>query len=76
MSSTRVVVTGLGTTSPLGGDVPTTWSALLEGVSGVTAVRVELEPGADSAVFVDSEGPLDIPAAKAAVVEAGYSVVG
>lgn len=35
MSPTRVVVTGLGTTSPVGGDVPTTWSALLAGKSGV-----------------------------------------
>jgi 3-oxoacyl-[acyl-carrier-protein] synthase II len=35
MSATRVVVTGLGTTSPVGGDVPTTWSALLAGTSGV-----------------------------------------
>jgi 3-oxoacyl-[acyl-carrier-protein] synthase II len=35
MSSTRVVVTGLGTTSPVGGDVPSTWQALLAGQSGV-----------------------------------------
>ena len=35
MPTTRVVVTGLGTTSPLGGDVPTTWRALLAGTSGI-----------------------------------------
>ena len=35
MPTTRVVVTGLGTTSPLGGDVPTTWQALLAGTSGI-----------------------------------------
>lgn len=35
MSTRRVVVTGLGATTPLGGDVPTTWSALLAGTSGV-----------------------------------------
>jgi 3-oxoacyl-[acyl-carrier-protein] synthase II len=35
MSSTRVVVTGLGATTPLGGDVPTTWQAMLDGRSGV-----------------------------------------
>ena len=35
MPSTRVVVTGLGTTSPVGGDVPTTWQALLAGTSGI-----------------------------------------
>ena len=31
MSRTRVVVTGLGTTSPVGGDVPSTWDGLLDG---------------------------------------------
>jgi 3-oxoacyl-[acyl-carrier-protein] synthase II len=31
----RVVITGLGTTNPLGGDVATTWEALLKGQSGV-----------------------------------------
>ena len=35
MPSTRVVVTGLGTTSPVGGDVPSTWQALLAGTSGI-----------------------------------------
>ena len=35
MSKTRVVVTGLGATTPLGGDVPSTWEALLAGKSGV-----------------------------------------
>lgn len=34
MSSKRVVVTGLGATSPLGGDVASTWSALVAGTSG------------------------------------------
>jgi len=33
--SQRVVVTGLGATTPLGGDVTTTWSAMLAGRSGV-----------------------------------------
>ena len=31
----RVVVTGMGTTNPLGGDVPSTWDALVKGQSGV-----------------------------------------
>ncbi len=35
MSRTRVVVTGMGTTSPVGGDVASTWDALLAGTSGV-----------------------------------------
>ena len=39
MSATRVVVTGLGATSPVGGDVPTTWAALLAGKSGVRSIK-------------------------------------
>lgn len=35
MSQRRVVVTGLGATTPLGGDVDSTWKALLAGHSGV-----------------------------------------
>jgi 3-oxoacyl-[acyl-carrier-protein] synthase II len=34
----EVVVTGLGATTPLGGDVATYWSALLDGRSGVVAL--------------------------------------
>jgi len=37
--STRVMVTGLGAITPLGDDVPTTWNAVLEGVSGVDRIR-------------------------------------
>jgi 3-oxoacyl-[acyl-carrier-protein] synthase II len=58
MSARRVVVTGLGATTPLGGDVTTSWSALLAGTSGVRlltedwaqnipvhfAARVAIEP--------------------------------
>ena len=39
MSPTRVVVTGLGITSPLGGDVKSTWQALLDGRSGVSRLE-------------------------------------
>ena len=35
----RVVVTGLGATTPLGGDVASTWKALLAGKSGVRALE-------------------------------------
>ncbi|WP_134766390.1 beta-ketoacyl-[acyl-carrier-protein] synthase family protein [Nocardioides sp. 1609] len=38
----RVFVTGLGTTSPVGGDVASTWAALLEGRSGVRHLDEEL----------------------------------
>lgn len=39
--SRRVVVTGLGATTPLGGDVATTWRALLAGQSGVKRIDSE-----------------------------------
>lgn len=38
---TTVVVTGLGATSPLGGDVASTWRALLAGESGVSSLPYE-----------------------------------
>ncbi|WP_104106247.1 beta-ketoacyl-ACP synthase II [Nocardioides sp. 616] len=41
MTLRRVVVTGLGTTSPLGGDVPTTWQAMLAGQSGIRPLEDE-----------------------------------
>jgi 3-oxoacyl-[acyl-carrier-protein] synthase II len=41
MSSTDVVVTGLGATTPLGGDVASTWDAMLAGRSGVSALTQE-----------------------------------
>jgi len=37
----RVVVTGLGATTPLGGDVAATWAGLLEGRSGVSTLTDE-----------------------------------
>src|ERR671917_1388905 len=36
--ATDIVVTGLGATTPLGGDVATTWDALLAGRSGVSRI--------------------------------------
>ncbi|HEY3016413.1 MAG TPA: beta-ketoacyl-ACP synthase II, partial [Nocardioides sp.] len=41
MSAKRVLVTGLGTTSPVGGDTRSTWAALLEGKSGVAPLTHE-----------------------------------
>jgi 3-oxoacyl-[acyl-carrier-protein] synthase II len=41
MTMTRVFVTGLGATSPVGGDAPSTWDALLEGRSGVRSLDQE-----------------------------------
>ncbi len=37
----RVVVTGMGATTPLGGDVPSTWEAALAGRSGAKALPAE-----------------------------------
>jgi 3-oxoacyl-[acyl-carrier-protein] synthase II len=37
----RVVITGLGATTPLGGDVPSTWEAAVEGRSGVRSLEHE-----------------------------------
>ena len=42
MSRRRVVVTGLGATTPLGGDVPTTWAHLIAGKSGVRTLPEEI----------------------------------
>ena len=42
MSRRRVVVTGLGATTPLGGDVPTTWAHLIAGKSGVRTLSEEI----------------------------------
>ncbi len=39
--TTSVVVTGLGATTPLGGDVASTWSALLAGRSGVQRIEAD-----------------------------------
>ena len=41
MSARRVVVTGLGATTPLGADVSSTWKALLAGQSGVRTLTEE-----------------------------------
>ena len=42
MSPTRVLVTGLGVTTPVGGDVASTWDALLAGRSGVNRLEHDL----------------------------------
>ncbi len=43
-TQTRVVVTGLGATTPVGGDAASTWEGLLSGRSGVSLIE---EPWAD-----------------------------
>ena len=41
MSNSRIVVTGIGATSPLGGTAPESWSALLDGVSGARTLEYD-----------------------------------
>ncbi|WP_232548269.1 beta-ketoacyl-ACP synthase II [Propioniciclava soli] len=38
---TEVVITGMGATTPIGGDLPSTWEAMLAGTSGVVALTQE-----------------------------------
>ncbi len=57
MSSTRVVVTGLGTTNPVGGDVASTWEAMLKGESGVR--RIEEDWGDDFPVQIAGTAKVD-----------------
>ena len=45
MTRSDVVVTGLGATTPLGGDVASTWDAMLAGKSGVTPLTQEWAAG-------------------------------
>jgi 3-oxoacyl-[acyl-carrier-protein] synthase II len=66
--SQRVVVTGLGATTPLGGDVASTWSAMLAGQSGVevlTADWVDMLPVHIAApVAVEPSEVLPVPQIK------------
>ncbi|MDR2348081.1 MAG: beta-ketoacyl-[acyl-carrier-protein] synthase family protein [Bifidobacteriaceae bacterium] len=57
----RVVVTGLGATTPLGGDAPSTWRAVLAGVSG--ARRLPGAWAADYGLTTDFAATLAVPAA-------------
>jgi 3-oxoacyl-[acyl-carrier-protein] synthase II len=41
MSNTDVVITGLGATTPLGGDVASTWDGLLGGRSGIRTIEAD-----------------------------------
>lgn len=39
MSTSRIVVTGIGASSPIGGTAPESWAALLDGVSGTSTIE-------------------------------------
>jgi 3-oxoacyl-[acyl-carrier-protein] synthase II len=56
---TTVVVTGLGATSPLGGDVASTWEALLAGESGVSTLEHEWVAQYDLPVTFAAQAKVD-----------------
>ncbi|MBN9177154.1 MAG: beta-ketoacyl-[acyl-carrier-protein] synthase family protein [Microbacterium sp.] len=41
MSNSRIVVTGIGASSPIGGTAPDSWSALLDGASGARTLEYD-----------------------------------
>ena len=57
----RVVVTGLGATTPLGRDVPSTWQAALDGTSGAHTMTHDWVAGFDLPVTFSAE--LAVPTA-------------
>ena len=54
---TRVVVTGIGATTPLGGDMPSTWDGLLAGRSGIG--RLDDDWAADLPVRIAGRAAVD-----------------
>jgi 3-oxoacyl-[acyl-carrier-protein] synthase II len=54
-----VVVTGMGATTPLGGDVPSTWAAMVAGRSGVRAIEEDWNVPVKIAARLAVEPPLD-----------------
>jgi len=57
VTDATVVVTGLGATTPLGGDVASTWAGLLEGRSGVR--RIDAEWAADLPVRIAAQAAVE-----------------
>ena len=53
---TRVVITGLGCVTPLGLDVPTTWTAMVNGVSGVGPITRFDATGYDTRIAAEVKG--------------------
>ncbi len=69
MHTTTMTVTGMTC-----GHCTSSVTEELTEIEGVRDVRIDLVAGGDSPVEVDSEGPLDPEAIRAAVAEAGYGV--
>ena len=67
--TTKIVVSGMTC-----GHCTSAVTEELQEIDGVLEVRIEdLVKGGDTDVFVESDGPLDLEAARAAVEEAGYT---
>ncbi len=79
MSPTTVVVTGLGTTSPLGGDVDSTWEGLLAGRSGANRLEQDwaeqLPVRIAAEVAVEPAGVLDRVKARRMDRSAQFAVI-
>lgn len=81
MSTTDVVVTGLGATTPLGGDVPSTWEAALAGRSGARtlendwAEKYQIPVGFAAQLAVPAADVLPRPETKRMDPSAQYAVV-
>lgn len=70
MTTTNLLVSGM-TCSHCAASVTEELTAL----DGVSSVSIDLNAGGNSAVHVESDAPLDEAAVRAAVEEAGYSLV-
>ncbi|MPV37462.1 beta-ketoacyl-[acyl-carrier-protein] synthase family protein [Georgenia subflava] len=81
MAQPTVVITGLGTTNPVGGDVASTWEAILAGRSGVRtldndwAERYEIPVNFAGQLAVSPETVLSRPETRKMDPSAQYAVV-
>lgn len=81
MTAPEVVITGLGATTPLGGDVPSTWAAALAGESGARTFdndwveRFELPVTFAAQLRVDPSAVLSRPEMKRMDPSAQYAIV-
>lgn len=73
-TSTQNQVTRIAVTGMTCGHCAASVTEELNEVQGVLKVRIDdIVKGGATDVFVESDGPLDLPAARAAVEEAGYT---